>query len=55
MPVERRGKLREDVTRITQDIARVLEDLIRAEPTQWHLMQPNWPSDHAALARAGLA
>ena len=55
LPVERRGKLREDVTRITQDIARVLEDLIRAEPTQWHLMQPNWPSDHAALARAGLA
>ena len=55
LPVERRGKLREDVTRITQDIAHVLEDLIRAEPTQWHLMQPNWPSDHAALARAGLA
>ena len=55
LPVERRDKLREDVTRITQEIAHVLEDLIRAEPTQWHLMQPNWPSDHAALARAGLA
>ncbi|MDZ7674154.1 MAG: phosphatidylinositol mannoside acyltransferase [Acidimicrobiales bacterium] len=55
LDVERRGRLREDVTRITQDLARVLEELIRIEPTQWHLMQPNWPSDHAALAEAGLA
>ena len=54
MAVERRGKLREDVARVTQDIAHRLEALIRAEPTQWHLMQPNWPSDHAALAAAGL-
>lgn len=46
IPVERRGRLREDVTRITQVIARELELLIRAEPEQWHLMQPNWPSDH---------
>ena len=52
--VEREGKLREDITRVTQDIAVALEDLIRAEPTQWHLMQPNWPSDHEALAAAGL-
>ncbi len=55
MAVERRGKLREDVQRITQDIARQLEELIRIEPTQWHLMQPNWPSDHEALEAAGLA
>jgi KDO2-lipid IV(A) lauroyltransferase len=45
IPVERRGRLREDVTRITQLMARELEVLIRAEPEQWHLMQPNWPSD----------
>jgi KDO2-lipid IV(A) lauroyltransferase len=41
----RRGKVREDVTRITQDLAHALEQLIRAAPEQWHLMSPNWPSD----------
>ncbi len=43
--VERRGRFRDDVTRITQDLARELETLIRRAPEQWHLMQPNWPSD----------
>lgn len=52
---ERRGKLRDDVQRVTQDLARALEDLVRRAPEQWHLLQPNWPSDHAALVRAGLA
>ena len=55
VPVERRGSLREDVTRITQLVATELEALIRAEPEQWHLMAPNWPSDWAALRAAGLA
>ena len=41
----RRGKLREDVARITQDLAHALEVLISAAPEQWHLMSPNWPSD----------
>jgi KDO2-lipid IV(A) lauroyltransferase len=50
IPVERRGSLREDVGRITQLLAHELEALIRAEPEQWHLLQPNWPSDHDALA-----
>lgn len=52
IPAERRGSLRKDVTRVTQQLAHELEALIRAEPEQWHLLQPNWPSDHAALARA---
>lgn len=52
VPVERRGRFREDVQRITQVLAQELEALIRAEPEQWHLLQPNWPSDHAALAAA---
>jgi KDO2-lipid IV(A) lauroyltransferase len=43
----RQGKLREDVARITQDLARELEWLIRRAPEQWHLLQPNWPSDRA--------
>jgi KDO2-lipid IV(A) lauroyltransferase len=41
----RRGRLREDVARVTQDLAHALEDLIRRAPEQWHLLQPNWPSD----------
>jgi KDO2-lipid IV(A) lauroyltransferase len=49
---ERRGRLREDITRITQDIAFALEELIRDAPTQWHLQQPNWPSDVAFATRA---
>jgi phosphatidylinositol dimannoside acyltransferase len=49
--VERRGKLRDDVARITQDLANELEFLIRRAPDQWHLMQPNWPSDHEELGK----
>ena len=51
VPVERQGRLRSDVARITQDLAAALEELIRAAPEQWHLMQPNWPSDEEALLR----
>jgi KDO2-lipid IV(A) lauroyltransferase len=41
----RRAGLREDVARVTQELARELEFLIRRAPEQWHLFQPNWPSD----------
>jgi phosphatidylinositol dimannoside acyltransferase len=37
--------LRADVARVTQDLAIELEHLIRRAPYQWHLFQPNWPSD----------
>ncbi len=50
VPLEREGRLRDDVTRITQVLAGRFEEFIRAEPTQWHVMQPNWPSDRAAVA-----
>jgi KDO2-lipid IV(A) lauroyltransferase len=50
VPVERTGKLRDDATRITQLLAHELEALIRVAPDQWHLLQPNWPSDTAAEA-----
>jgi KDO2-lipid IV(A) lauroyltransferase len=43
----RTGRIRDDVARVTQELARRFEDLIRAEPTHWHLLQPNWPSDRA--------
>jgi KDO2-lipid IV(A) lauroyltransferase len=45
LPTERQGSLREDVARVTQAMAHELEGLIRRAPTQWHLFQPNWPSD----------
>jgi KDO2-lipid IV(A) lauroyltransferase len=45
LAVERQGRLRDDVARVTQDLAVKLEELIRRAPDQWHLMQPNWPSD----------
>ncbi len=46
VPAERgSGRLRDDVARITQALAHELEELIRQAPEQWHLLQPNWPSD----------
>ena len=52
IPAEREGKLRDDVQRVTQALAHELERLIRLAPEQWHLLQPNWPSDRLLLARA---
>ena len=43
----RQGRLRDDVQRVTQDLAHALEDLISRAPEQWHLLQPNWPSDRS--------
>jgi len=44
----RTGSFRVDVARITQKIARHFEDYIRRAPEQWHMFQPNWPSDREA-------
>lgn len=55
VPVQRQGRLRADVARITQDVARNLEHLVRLAPEQWIVMQPNWPSDHQAMLSAGSA
>lgn len=43
--MERRDGFRADVQRITQDLAYALEAVVRRAPEQWHLFQPNWPSD----------
>ena len=45
LDMSRQGRLRADVERVTQDLATDLEGLIRRAPEQWHLFQPNWPSD----------
>jgi KDO2-lipid IV(A) lauroyltransferase len=39
---ERQGRLREDVTRVTQALAVELEGLIRRAPEQWHVLQPRF-------------
>lgn len=53
VPTERQGRMRADVTRVTAEIAARLENLIRVAPEQWHLQQPNWPSDYDALEAIG--
>lgn len=45
VPVERSRGSGEAVRELTQRLARDLEELIRRSPGQWHLFQPNWPSD----------
>lgn len=45
LDLTRTGSLREDVTRVTQALAWRFEELIARAPDQWHLLQPNWPSD----------
>ena len=45
MDTTRRGTLREDIARLTQELASIFETDIRCRPEQWHLYQPNWPSD----------
>lgn len=37
-----------EIARVTQRIAQELEVLIAEAPEQWHLLQPNWPSDASA-------
>ncbi|MBI2090453.1 MAG: phosphatidylinositol mannoside acyltransferase [Deltaproteobacteria bacterium] len=34
---------------LAQQLAAAVEALVREAPTQWHLLQPNWPSDRRAL------
>jgi lauroyl/myristoyl acyltransferase len=52
LEVKRLGRLREDIARITQALANELEALIRVAPEQWHLLQPNWPSDRPTMKGA---
>ena len=49
LDLTRSGSLRDDVANVTQQLARELEVLIRRAPDQWHLFQPNWPSDHKTI------
>jgi len=46
LPLERTGSLRADVAAGTQTLADALQAMIARAPEQWHVLQPNWPSDH---------
>ena len=48
---ERTGRLRDDVVRVTVALAAELEWLIGRAPDQWHLVQPNWPTDQTPVDR----
>lgn len=45
LEVPRSGHLRAAVSEVTAQLAQEFEELIRAAPSQWHMFQPNWPSD----------
>lgn len=48
LPVPTEGTKAERTQALTQQLAYELEGMIRRAPSQWHLLQPNWPSDHEA-------
>lgn len=41
----------DQVQTLSQGLVHEFEALIKAEPEQWHLFTPNWPSDWEALGR----
>lgn len=51
LPLQRAGRLREDVRAGVQRLAAELEMLIAEAPEQWHVFQPNWPSERAEALR----
>lgn len=50
LEIERSGKLRRDVGEMTQRLAHEFEGFIEKAPSQWHMFQPNWPSDREKFA-----
>jgi KDO2-lipid IV(A) lauroyltransferase len=55
LDTSRQGTVKEDIARITQALAAEFETLIRRAPDQWHLLQPNWPSDFDVSGREPVA
>ena len=47
LAIPREGSLSERLGKGAQLMAESFEKLIAASPEQWHLLQPNWPSDLA--------
>ncbi len=55
LETEATGSRDDQVADLTQQVAATFEDLIRRAPSQWHLVQPNWPSDREFLAQRASA
>ena len=49
----REGSLRDDVSRLTSELAAVFEEYIRVAPEQWHVFQPVWPELASRLETDG--
>jgi KDO2-lipid IV(A) lauroyltransferase len=47
------GERRADVRALTRRIAAAFERSIAAQPTDWHLFQPGWPSADASARASG--
>lgn len=47
LAIPKEGSLSQRLAQGTQLMARAFEELISVAPEQWHLLQPNWPSDRA--------
>ena len=45
LPLPKEGSRKARIARGTQLLATAIEEFIRAHPTQWHNLQPNWPGD----------
>lgn len=50
LAVDRTAKVRDEVGRVMQTVAESFEELIRQAPGEWHVLQPNWPSDRSGGA-----
>jgi KDO2-lipid IV(A) lauroyltransferase len=48
LTIPEQGSRSEKVALVTQALAIRLEEIISEAPEQWHLVQPNWPSDREA-------
>jgi KDO2-lipid IV(A) lauroyltransferase len=53
LPVPEADDRSERIQLGTQALAREFEKIIREKPTDWHLFQPNWPSDAVPEGPAG--
>lgn len=47
------GRGRDENLRLTRAVAGHLEHLIAAAPEQWHVLEPNWPSDRPIVTDPG--
>jgi KDO2-lipid IV(A) lauroyltransferase len=49
LDIQTSGDHESDVQRITQEIVRIQEELIRRYPDQWYMFRRMWPKAHEKL------